>query len=289
MDKLVRAIAKDGSMICLAIDSTNMVREAEQIHKTSATVTAALGRLLTGASMMGGMLKDTDHTLTLRLSGNGPVGSVIAVADAIGNARGYVTNPIVELPLNNHGKLDVAGAVGTDGYLCVSKDVGLPEPQMGFSPIVSGEIAEDLTYYYATSEQIPTVCALGVLVNPDLTVKAAGGYIVQLLPGADDEVISRLEQNINKLPAISTMIRDGLSPYDVINKALDGFEPEVMDEREVSYLCNCSKARVERALISIGAEELTEMAKEQEITEVGCHFCNKKYTFTSAELLKFLD
>lgn len=289
MDKLVRAIAKDGSMICLAIDSTNMVREAEQIHKTSATVTAALGRLLTGASMMGGMLKDTDHTLTLRLSGNGPVGSVIAVADAIGNARGYVTNPIVELPLNNHGKLDVAGAVGTDGYLCVSKDVGLPEPQMGFSPIVSGEIAEDLTYYYATSEQIPTVCALGVLVNPDLTVKAAGGYIVQLLPGADDEVISRLEQNINKLPAISTMIRDGLSPYDVINKALEGFEPEVMDEREVSYLCNCSKARVERALISIGAEELSEMAKEQEITEVGCHFCNKKYTFTSAELLKFLD
>lgn len=289
MDKLVRAIAKDGSMICLAIDSTNMVREAEQIHKTSATVTAALGRLLTGASMMGGMLKDTDHTLTLRLSGNGPVGSIIAVADAVGNARGYVTNPIVEIPLNNHGKLDVAGAVGTDGYLCVSKDVGLPEPQMGFSPIVSGEIAEDLTYYYATSEQIPTVCALGVLVNPDLTVKAAGGYLVQLLPGADEEVIARLEDNINKLPPISTMIRDGLSPYDVINKALDGFEPEVMDEREVAYLCNCSRTRVERALLSIGAEELIKMAQEQELTEVCCHFCDKKYTFTSAELLKFLD
>lgn len=289
MDKLVRAIAKDSSMICLAIDSTNMVRAAEQIHQTSATVTAALGRLLTGASMMGGMLKDTDHTLTLRLSGNGPVGSVIAVADAIGNARGYVTNPIVELPLNSHGKLDVAGAVGRDGYLCVSKDVGLAEPQMGFSQIVSGEIAEDLTYYYATSEQIPTVCALGVLVNPDLTVKAAGGYIVQLLPGADDEVIARLEENINKLPPISSMIRDGLSPYDVINKALDGFEPEVMDEREVAYLCNCSKARIERALISIGAEELTSMAKEQEATEVCCHFCNKKYCFTSAELLKFVE
>lgn len=284
MGKLVRSIARNGSMICLAIDSTDMVARAEQIHQTSATVTAALGRLLTGASIMGGLLKDVDHTITLRLNGGGPVGSVIAVADAQGNVRGYVTNPVVEIPLNAHGKLDVAGAVGKDGYLMISKDVGLAEPQMGYSPIVSGEIAEDLTYYFATSDQIPTVCALGVLVNPDLTVKASGGYVVQLLPGAYEEEIARLEANIEKIPSISAMIRDGLTPEQIIDKVLDGFEPEIMDERIVEYRCNCSQERVERALISLGKTELQAMADEQHGAEVDCHFCEKKYDFTEQQL-----
>ncbi len=288
MGKLVRSIARNGSMICLAIDSTDIVAKAEQIHETSATVTAALGRLLTGASMMGALLKDTDHTITLRMNGGGPVGSVIAVSDAEGNVRGYATNPVVEIPLNNHGKLDVAGAVGKDGYLMVSKDVGLPEPQMGYCPIVSGEIAEDLTYYFATSDQVPTVCALGVLVNPDLTVKAAGGYIVQLLPGAYDEEITALENNINNMKSISALIAEGLTPYEIIEQALAGFEPEIMDEREVAYKCNCSRERVEKALISLGEVEIKAMIEEQGEAEVNCHFCTEKQQFTKEELEKLL-
>ena len=288
MGRLVRSIAKNGSMICLAIDSTDMVARAEQIHQTSATVTAALGRLLTGASIMGGLLKDSEHTITIRLNGGGPVGSVIAVSDAQGNVRGYVTNPVVEIPLNNHGKLDVAGAVGTDGYLMVSKDVGLPEPQMGSCPIISGEIAEDLTYYFANSEQVPTVCALGVLVNPDLTVKAAGGYLVQLLPGAYDEEITHLEENINKLPSISSMIAEGLTPEQIIERVLDGFDPDVMDTRDTEYRCNCTQQRVEKALVSLGREEIESMINEQNGAEVDCHFCEKKYGFSGEDLSKLI-
>lgn len=289
MGKLVRAIAGDGSVICAAVDTTAMVAEAERIHKTSATVTAALGRLLTAGSVMGYMLKNTEDSVTLRLAGNGPVGAVIVVAEGTGNARGYVANPIVEIPLNKYGKLDVAGAVGTEGYLSIVKDVGLPEPQMSHSPIVSGEIAEDITYYYAMSEQVPTVCALGVLVNPDLTVQCAGGYLVQLLPGADDSVITKIEQNINQMESITKMLAQGMTPQEIAFKALDGFAPEVLDETEVEYRCNCSKERVERVLLSIGKTELLRIAEEDEATELDCHFCDRKYCFTSSEIKALVE
>lgn len=288
MGKLIRTIAQDGSAVCIAVDSTDIVAEMERIHKPSATVTAALGRLITAASIMGSMLKNETDSVTIRLSGGGPAGSLIAVSDSHGNPRGYVTNPVVEIPLNQYGKLDVAGAVGKEGTLSVVKDVGLPEMSTGSIPIVSGEIAEDITSYYAISEQTPTVCALGVLVNPDLTVKAAGGYLVQLLPGADEEAITRLEQNIKGIKPISAMVESGMTPEEISNIVLNGFEPQILDEADPVYRCTCSKKRVERALLSIGKEDLKKLAEEQETTEVNCHFCDKKYTFTRSELQDLL-
>ena len=288
MGKLVTMIASDGSCLCHCLDSTDMVAKAEQIHQTSAVVTAALGRLMTATSIMGAVLKGEDSSVTVRIGGKGPVGVVIAVADNQGNVRGYVTNPVVELPLNQHGKLDVKGAVGTDGFLSVIKDFGFGEPYVGQVPIVSGEIAEDVTNYYAVSEQLPTVCALGVLVNPDLTVRAAGGYVAQLLPGADDASIDRLEKTIQEMPPISQMIDQKMTPEEIAARVLQGFEPELLGEQQVEYRCNCSRDRVERAFLSMSREDLAEMANDTKDTEVSCHFCNKTYTFTPKELQKLL-
>lgn len=284
MGNIISALAADGSVLCHAIDSTDIAARAEQLHRTSATVTAALGRLLTAASLMGCMLKGRDDSLTLRLKGDGPAGVVVAVSDAGGNVRGYVENPVVELPLNRHGKLDVAGAVGRSGSLFVMRDLGLKEPYVSQSPIVSGEIAEDITHYYAVSEQIPTVCALGVLVNPDLTVRHAGGFLVQLLPGAPESAIGRLEQTLESLPAVTRMLEDGMSPEEIARRTLEEFDPDVTGNRPVEYRCNCSRKRVEWALLSLGREELTQMAEEQPVTEVDCHFCNKKYRYSPEEL-----
>lgn len=275
--------------MAIALDSTDIVAEAEQIHKTSAVVTAALGRLLTAASMMGNMLKGNNDTITVRIKADGPVGSITAVADSLGNVKGYAVNPVVELPLNDKGKLDVAGAVGRDGNLYVMKDLGLKEPYNGFVPLVSGEIAEDITAYYAISEQIPTVCALGVLVNPDLSVRRAGGYIIQLLPAADDAVIERLEQNIKKIRPVTTMLDEGKDIEEIIKEALSGFETEVLYTDKTEYKCSCSKQRVESALKSIGREELLKMAQEQPETRVECHFCNKAYLFTNEEIKKLAE
>ena len=284
MGKLVRTISHEGGVICVAVDSTDAIAKMEKYHKTSAVITAAEGRLLTAASIMGTTLKSKDDSLTLRMEGNGPVGHLIAVSDGSGNVKGYMTNPVVELPLNSKGKLDVAGAVGTNGFLYVIRDMGMKEPYIGQVPIVSGEIAEDITSYYAVSEQIPTVCGLGVLVNPDLSVKAAGGFLVQLLPGATDEEIDMLEANISKLKPVSQMIEEGMTPQEIAFKVLDGFEPEVLDEYDMDYVCNCSRERVERALISIGKKELLAMAEEDQPVEVGCQFCDKKYVFTRHQL-----
>lgn len=288
MGNLVRMIARDGSAVCTAIDSTAIVAEMERIHQTSAVVTAALGRLITAASMMGSMLKNEEDSVTLRVAGGGPIGSLIAVSDSSGNPRGYVTNSVVELPLNRHGKLDVAGAVGTQGTLTVIKDVGMPSPSTGTVPLVSGELAEDITSYYAISEQTPTVCALGVLVNPDLSVKAAGGYLIQLLPGAGEETIVKLEKTMQSLKPVSAMINAGMSSLEIAKLALEGFAPEVLDTFDAEYRCTCSKSRVERALLSIGREELQRLLQEQEQTEVDCHFCNKKYAFSSRDLKALL-
>ncbi len=284
MGKLVRSISKDGSVMACAIDATDIVNQIEQIHKTSAVVSAALGRLSSAACMMGCMLKAEDQSVTLRMKGNGPIGTMIAVADSFGNVKCYCDNPVVELPLNPSGKLDVSGAVGEDGFLQVIKDLGLKEPYSGQIPIVSGEIAEDITQYFAVSEQTPTVCGLGVLVNPDLTIRGAGGYLVQLLPFADESCIDVLEENLKKMPPVSSMYADGMTPEEVCSKLLDGLESDILDESHPEYRCDCSRERVSRALISLGKEELDKMIADGENIEVNCHFCNKKYCFDTQAL-----
>ncbi len=284
MGKLIRCITSDGFVMATAVDTTDIVARAEQIHSTSAVVTAALGRLLTAGTMMGNMLKGSENSITLRLAGGGPVGNVIVVSDPEGNVRGYVSNNVVELPLNEKGKLDVAGAVGKNGNLYITKDLGMKEPYNGCIPIVSGEIAEDITAYYAVSEQIPTVCALGVLVNPDLTVKAAGGYIIQLLPAANENEIALIEKGMKDIPPVTTMLASGMTPEDIVKKALSEFEVEVLYEQDIEYRCNCSKERIEAALITLGKEELNNMADELPEVEVNCHFCDKVYNFLPKEI-----
>ncbi len=284
MSNLVRCIDPSGQLTCMAADTTAMVREARRIHQTSNVCTAALGRLLTAASFMGITLKGADHSVTLRLAGDGPAGSVIAVADAQGNARGYVMNPDVVLPNKAPQKLDVGGAVGHNGTLSVIKDLGLKDPYIGQVPLVSGEVAEDITGYYAISEQTPTVLSLGVLCTPDTgEVIVAGGFIIQLLPTATEETITKVEEGLKGLPAVTTMLTEGLSPQDILKRALPQFELEVLEEADTGYVCDCSRERVERALISLGPEELLEMARD-ESTEVGCQFCDKKYRFTASDI-----
>ena len=283
MGKSIRCISRDGTLTVMAINSTDIVNRAVEIHETSAVCSAALGRLITAASLMGSVLKGKDDSITLRLNGGGPAGSVIAVSDSDGNVRGYVGQSVVEIPLNAKGKLDVAGAVGKDGFLTVIKDLGMKEPYVGRTPIISGEIAEDITAYYSISEQTPTVCALGVLVNPDLTVKAAGGLLIQLLPTAMDDTIDLVEKSIEGLEPISTLIDRGMTPEEICHHALKYFELDVLDDAEPEYKCYCSRERVEAALISAGKDELTDMAKDEQ-TEVSCQFCDKKYVFTSDDI-----
>ena len=288
MYEYVLCIATDGTLFVTAIDATDIVNRAAEIHQTSAVTSAALGRLLCAASLMGSALKGKDDALTLRINGGGPAGTVMAVADSEGNVRGYVQQPVVELPLNKVGKLDVAGAVGKDGFVTVIKDLGLKDPYVGQTPIVSGEIAEDITAYFASSEQIPTVCALGVLVNPDLTIKAAGGFLIQLLPTAMDDTIDKVEQSIEGLPSVTVLLTQGLTPEEICRKALRLFDLEVLDKASPAYVCRCSRAKVEAALISTGKDELLDMAKQKR-TEVCCQFCDKVYRFSSEEILALVD
>ncbi len=288
MSKLVRCISDDGTLMIMAADTSDIVFEAQKIHSTSKVCTAAMGRLLTAAVMMGSMLKGDNDSLTLRINGNGPCGSVIAVCDSHGRAKSYISDGNVELPLNKKGKLDVGAAVGTDGSLTVIKDLGLSEPYVGQVPIVSGEIAEDITSYYATSEQTPTVCALGVLVNPDKTVAYAGGFMIQLLPTAADDTIDKVERCIKDIKSVTDMMKDGLTPEQICHTVLPEFNIEVLDEQEPVYECNCSREKVIRAIISAGKDELLDMAKDKE-TKVKCHFCNKEYTFTSDEIKKLAE
>lgn len=289
MSKVVRLISTEGDLTIIATDSTDIVREAHKVHGTTNVCSAALGRLLTAASLMGSTLKGEDNSVTLRLNGDGPAGVIIAVSDYNGNVRGYISDPRVSLPLNNFGKLDVAGAVGRDGTLTVMKDLGLKEPYIGQTPIISGEIAEDITSYFAVSEQLPSVCALGVLCAPDTyEIITAGGFIIQLLPTAGDDTIDKVERGLKDLPSVTKMLTDGLSIEEICKKALPEFELELLDESETQYKCNCSKKRVEKALISLGEEELLKLC-EDEVTEVCCHFCDKKYEFTKAEIRQILN
>lgn len=288
MDQLVRVIAKDAPIKATALSATELVERARAIHDTWPVATAALGRLLMGASMMGNMLKNEDGSVTLRIRGGGPLGSVTAVSDSQGNVRGYVTNPAVDVPRKAHAKLDVGAAVGCDGELTVIKDIGMREPYVGSVQLVGGEIAEDIAAYFVESEQIPTACALGVLIAPDQTVQTAGGYLIQLLPGADDSVISAVERGIAKVGAVSAKLDQGISPLDLLHEVLGEFELEVLETTPVEYRCQCSRERVSRALISMGKNELESLIQEQGSAELTCHFCDKVYLFTEDDLKQLL-
>ncbi len=288
MDKIIRCISQMGDLTVMAVETTDIVQRAHEIHATSKVASAALGRLLTAASMMGNVLKGEDSSVTLRINGGGPVGSVIAVSDSMGNVRGYIGDSSIELPLNAKGKLDVAGAVGTDGFVTVIKDLGMKEPYIGQTPIVTGEIAEDITSYFASSEQTPTVCALGVLVNSETKdIIKAGGFIIQLLPTAMEDTIEKVERCIKDIPPVTTMLTDGLTPEEICRKILPEFELDVLDSQDVAYKCTCTKERVEKALISTGEEALREMSEDGK-TEISCNFCDKKYVFTSDEIKAIL-
>lgn len=285
-DNLLRGISENGGIVFYGVDSTDIVREMERVHKTSAVTTAALGRLLTAAAMMGAMLKSRTDSMTLQIKGGGPAGRLMAVVDGDGHLKGYVQNPVVELPPREDGHLDVGGAVGHDGTLDVIRDLGLREPYIGQVPLVSGEIAEDVTRYFAISEQTPTVCALGVLVNEDLSVRCAGGFIVQLLPGALESEIVQLEKNIAAMPSVTSMMEQGKTVKDMLDMALDTFAPEVLDTSFVEYRCDCSEERVHRMLKSLGKKEVENLRNEDPVAEVHCQFCDKTYRVDLNEMLK---
>ena len=287
-DTLLRAIARDAGIQISAAVTTGLVERARQIHNTTPVATAALGRTLTATAIMGSQLKVDDGSVTVQVKGNGPLGTIVCVGDADGYVRGYLQNPSADLPLRPDGKLAVGAGVGR-GYLMVIKDIGLKDPITGTVALVNGEIAEDLTRYFAESEQIPSACALGVLVDTDCTVKCAGGWLVQLMPGVKDADIDRLEANLAKLEPMTTMLDKGMSLEEIVQAVLDGFAVDFLQTDEIGYRCACSREKVERALISMGKTELGKMADEQENSEVTCQFCDKIYTFSREELRELLE
>lgn len=290
---ILRAMTRDGSARAFVINSTDIVNEAIRFHHTAPTATALLGRTLTAASMMGTLLKDPGNTLTLTIRGDGPAGTTLAVSDYAGNVKGYITNPETDIPRKPNGKLDVSGAVGC-GTLSVVKDIGLKEPYSGMIELVSGEIAEDITEYFHASEQTPSACALGVLVNPDRTCLAAGGLLIQLLPFADEDTVAKIENNLSKFESISSLIAEGKSTLELMEMALDGVEYDIFDEIPVGYACDCSRERMERALISLGKKDIEQIfdecraeGKAEEI-EICCQFCDRKYKFDRDDLKEIL-
>lgn len=288
MGELVRAMTRDGFVKAVAVSTTDIVERARQIHKTLPTATAALGRLLSAASMMGNMQKVENGSITLQVKGGGPLGTVLAVSDAEGNVRGYVENPQISLMEKYRGKLDVGAAVGTDGMLTVIRDLQMKEPYVGSVELVSGEIAEDITSYFAQSEQTPTACALGVLVDTDQSVQAAGGYIIQLLPDAPDEIIDRIEAGIQKAGNVTGMLSKGMTPQQMLEEVLGDLDLEILETSPVSYKCYCSRDRVTSTLISLGKKELQEIIDEGKPIEIECQFCDTIYTFTPDEIREIL-
>ena len=289
MDEIIRMITGDGMVKAVAVTGRDMVERARQIHKTLPVATAALGRTLMAASMMGDMLKEKDGSVTLQIKGGGPLGAITAVSDSRGNPRGYLQNGQVDIPRKYQGKLDVGTAVGSSGSLTVMKDMGLKEPYIGSVQLVSGEIAEDITAYFVESEQVPTACALGVLVDKDQSVAAAGGYLVQLLPGADESAIQRLEESIARLGPVTDALHGGADAVQLLERVLEGQEPELLERRPVAYKCYCSRERVSRAIISMGKEEMQSLIEEQGGAELTCQFCDKVYRFTKEDLQELLE
>ncbi len=284
-DRLIRGIAMNGKVRAFAVRSTELVEELRRRHDTWPTATAALGRTLSTAAMMGAMLKG-EEKLTIQVKGNGPIGQIVADANAKGEVRGYVDNPHVHLPSNAKGKLDVAGVVGTEGFIYVIKDLGLKEPYRGSVPIVSGELGEDFTYYFATSEQTPSAVGVGVLVENDNSVIVAGGFILQLLPGLSDKEIDAIEKALSEMPPVTTLLEQGLELEDMLKRLLP--DVEIMDQMDIMFKCSCSRERVEQTLVSLGETELTQLIEEDGQAEVVCHFCNEKYQFHRADLEKLL-
>ena len=284
-DYMVRATAADGAIRAFAATTRNMVEYARSCHDTSPVATAALGRLLTGGVMMGCMMKGEKDLLTLQIKGDGPIGGIVVTADALGRAKGYVHHPHVMLPASSRGKLDVGGAVGK-GVLQVIRDLGLKEPYQGSVDLQTGEIAEDLTYYFFTSEQVPSSVGLGVLLEKNNTVKQAGGFIIQLMPYTPDAVIDELEKRLAKISSVTAMLDEGMSPEQILERLIGPLELQFNERTDVCYHCDCSKERFAKALISLGTRELAEMAMEGKPAEINCHFCNKKYLFTPEELLE---
>ncbi len=286
-DYIIRATAANSQIRAFAAVTTDVVETARKAHNTSPVATAALGRLLTGGAMMGTMMKGDKDILTLQIHAGGPLQGITVTADSKGNVKGYVGNPNVCIPANSKGKLDVAGAVGV-GFMNIIKDMGLKEPYMGQVALQTSEIADDLTYYFATSEQVPSAVGLGVLMNKDNTVRQAGGFIVQLMPFAEESVIAKLEENVQKINSVTNLLEEGHTPESLLEKVLEGFDIEINDRMDTKFYCNCSKERVEKALISIGRKELNELIQEGKEVEMNCHFCNTNYVFSAEELKEIL-
>ena len=288
-DYLVRGMTMDGFVKVVAIRSTEIVRRGAQIHNTTPNATAAFGRALTAASMMGNMQKVENGSMTMQIKGGGPIGTIVCVSDPIGNVRGYVYEPNVPLVEKFPGKLDVGATVGTDGTLTIIRDLQMKEPYVGSIPLVSGEIGDDVTAYFVHSEQIPTACALGVLVDTDMSVKVAGGYLIQLLPGAPDDIIDVVEAGIKRAGSVTTMLEQGMTPEDILGQVLGSLGVVFMETTEVSYKCYCSRDRVTSALISLGKDELREIAQEGKTFPVSCQFCDTLYEFTPDDIQNLLE
>ncbi len=286
-DYIIRASAADSQIRAFAATTKELVEQARMLHNTSPVATAALGRLLTAGAMMGSMMKGEEDILTLQIKGSGPIGGLIVTANSRGTVKGYAYHPEVLLPANEKGKLDVGGALGA-GILSVIKDLGLKEPYTGQTHLVSGEIAEDIAYYYAASEQVPSVVALGVLMNKENTVRQAGGFILQLMPFADSSLIDRLEQKVNEITGITSLLDKEMTPEMILEYVLGEFGLQILDKLPTAFECNCTKDRVEKAIVSIGRKEISEMIEENEPIEVNCHFCNTHYHFSVEELKDIL-
>lgn len=289
MDYVIRATAGQGSVRAFAANTTDLVSDAAKVHGLSPVASAALGRVLTAAGIMAVDMKSLNNVLSIIIKGSGPLGSVVSVARADGTIKGYVDNPQADLPLNEIGKLDVGGAVGLDGKLTIIKDLGLKEPYVGQVDLVTGEIGEDIANYFWVSEQQPSVIALGVLVNPDLSIRAAGGYIIQPMPDADEEVISSIEEKLAELPAISTLIDCGRTPEEILSMILGDFDVKINGKTDLRFQCDCSRERLERVILSLGKEELKDIIETDEHAELVCHYCNTKYHFNRDELQVLLD
>ena len=289
MDKLVRAISTDGYVQAVAVSTRDLTERARQIHKTLPVATAALGRALAAASMMGNALKGDGASVTLQIKGGGPLGTVLAVSDNEGNVRGTVDNPAVDLPLRPDGKLDVGAAVGSEGTLTVVRDLNMKEPYVGSVGLLGGEIAEDLAAYFVESEQIPTACGLGVLVDRDQSVLAAGGYLIQLMPGAGEDVITKVEGGVMAAGSVTGLLRKNDDPEAILREVLSDFELEILETSPIEYRCYCSRERMERALISLGPDQLQSLIEEQGSAELSCQFCDNVQTFTREQLQGLLD
>jgi molecular chaperone Hsp33 len=288
-DKMVRATAQNGNIRIFGAITTELVGNASKIHNCSATAAAALGRMLTAGTLMGAMLKSEDETLTLQISGGGEAKGVVVTAYSDGSVKGYIGNPAVDLPANNKGKLDVGGAIGLNGNLLVIRDMGLKEPYVGQVPIYTGEIGDDLAYYFTVSEQTPSAVGLGVLVNKDLSIKAAGGFIIQMMPGANELIADLITYRLQEIPSITELISKEMSIEEILNYIFEDMDLNILENMEPKFECDCSRERVEKALISIGRKDLEEIYSEGKDEEIKCHFCNSAYIFKNKDIGELLE